>query len=87
MCKNGRSYSIEVHPDGSNDLVECGIVKMFHLGECFRRTCRSDVPAERVVAGGDHLWAAVGLSSCPDRMLSCPCILRQRFFPGGLPDV
>jgi hypothetical protein len=31
MCKNGRSYSIEVHPDGSNNVVECGIVKMFHL--------------------------------------------------------
>ena len=23
MCKNGRSYSIEVHPDGSNNVVEC----------------------------------------------------------------
>jgi hypothetical protein len=37
MCKNGRSYSIEVHPDGSNNVVECGIVKMFHLGECFKK--------------------------------------------------
>ena len=37
MCKNGRSYSIEVHPDGSNNVVECGTVKMFHLGECFKK--------------------------------------------------
>jgi hypothetical protein len=37
MCKNGRSYSIEVHPDGSNNVVECGTVKMIHLGECFKK--------------------------------------------------
>jgi hypothetical protein len=37
MCKNGRSYSIEVHPDGSNKVVECGMVKMSHLGECFKK--------------------------------------------------
>jgi hypothetical protein len=35
MCKNGHSYSIEVHPDGSNNVVECG--KTFHLGECFKK--------------------------------------------------
>ena len=37
MCKNGRSYSIEVHPDGSNNVVECGTVKMVNLGECFKK--------------------------------------------------
>jgi hypothetical protein len=37
MCKNGRSYNIEVHPDGSNNVVECGAVKMFHLTECFKK--------------------------------------------------
>jgi hypothetical protein len=37
LCKNGRSYSIEVHPDGSNNIVECGIVNTFHLGECFKK--------------------------------------------------
>ncbi len=37
MCKNGRSYSIEIHPDGSNNVVECGAVEMFHLTECFKR--------------------------------------------------
>ena len=37
MCKNGRSYSIEVHPDGSNNVVECRLVKMFHLSECFEK--------------------------------------------------
>src|ERR1700733_13053620 len=37
MCKNGRSYSIEVHPDGSNNVVDCHHVKMFHLGECFKK--------------------------------------------------
>jgi hypothetical protein len=37
MCRNGRSYSIEVHPDGSNKEVECGSVKMFHLVECFKK--------------------------------------------------
>ena len=37
MCKDGRSYSIEVHPDGSNKVVECGAVKMFHLTECFKK--------------------------------------------------
>jgi hypothetical protein len=37
MCKNGRSYSIEVHPDGSNNVVECGSVKILHLGECFKK--------------------------------------------------
>ena len=36
-CKNGRSYSIEVHPDGSNKVVQCGIVNTLHLGECFKR--------------------------------------------------
>src|SRR5262249_45872850 len=51
------------------------------------RTCRFHLPAERVVAGGDHLWAAVCLSSCPDRMPSCPCILRQRVFRECRPDV
>jgi hypothetical protein len=34
LCKNGRSYSIEVHPDGSNNVVECGTVK---IGECFKK--------------------------------------------------
>ena len=37
MCRNGRSYSIEVHPDGSNNLVQCGTVKKFHLPECFKK--------------------------------------------------
>jgi len=37
MCRNGRSYSIEVHPDGSNKVMECGAIKMFHLVECFRK--------------------------------------------------
>jgi hypothetical protein len=37
MCKNGRSYSVEVHPDGSNKVVDCNTVKMFHLGECFKK--------------------------------------------------
>jgi hypothetical protein len=37
MCKNGRSYSVEVHPDGSNKVVDCNAVKMFHLGECFEK--------------------------------------------------
>ena len=36
-CKNGRSYSIEVHPDGSSKVVECGAVHMFHVGECFKK--------------------------------------------------
>jgi hypothetical protein len=34
MCKNGRSYSIEVHPDGSNNVVQCDAVKMFR---CFKK--------------------------------------------------
>ena len=37
MCRNGRSYSIEVHPDGSNKVVECDSVKIFHLVECFKK--------------------------------------------------
>jgi hypothetical protein len=37
MCRNGRSYSIEVHPDGSNEVVECRSVKTFHLVECFKK--------------------------------------------------
>jgi hypothetical protein len=36
-CKNGQSYSIEIHPDGSNNVVECGMVKTYHLVECFKR--------------------------------------------------
>jgi len=35
MCKNGRSYSIQVHPDGSNNVVECGVVEQFHLVPTF----------------------------------------------------
>jgi hypothetical protein len=37
MCTNGRSYSIEVHQDGSNNVVQCGSVQMFNLGECFKK--------------------------------------------------
>jgi hypothetical protein len=37
LCKNGRSCSIEVHPDGSNNVVKCGTVKLFRAGECFRK--------------------------------------------------
>ena len=44
------------------------------------RRCRFHLSAERVVAGGDHPSAAAYLSSCPDKMLICPCILPQRFF-------
>jgi hypothetical protein len=36
-CKNGQSYSIEIHPDGSNNVVECGMVKTYHLLECFKK--------------------------------------------------
>jgi hypothetical protein len=37
VCWNGRSYSIEVHPDGSNNVVECDVAATFHLGECFKK--------------------------------------------------
>jgi len=36
-CTNGRSYSIEVHQDGSNKVVECGSTQTFNLGECFKK--------------------------------------------------
>jgi hypothetical protein len=35
-CGDGRSYSVEVHPDGSGKVLECSVLKLF--GEnCFRK--------------------------------------------------
>src|SRR5215831_16770674 len=48
-------------------------LKCYNCGRSYTshsRTCRFHLPAERVVAGGDHLWAAVCLSSCPECRLA-----------------
>jgi hypothetical protein len=37
QCTDGRSYEVEVHPDGSGQVLECSVLKSMHAGECFRK--------------------------------------------------
>jgi hypothetical protein len=36
-CYDGRSYEVEVHPDGSGKVLECSVLKAMHAGECFKK--------------------------------------------------
>jgi len=36
-CTNGKSYSVEVHPQGDGKVLECSMLKMLHAGECFQK--------------------------------------------------
>jgi hypothetical protein len=37
MCYDGRSFEVEVHPDGSGQVLECAVLKTMHAGECFKK--------------------------------------------------
>jgi hypothetical protein len=37
MCTDGRSFEVEVHPDGSGQVLECSVLKAMHGGECFKK--------------------------------------------------
>jgi len=36
-CADGRSYSIEVRPDGSGSVLECSVLEAVHGGTCFKK--------------------------------------------------
>jgi hypothetical protein len=36
-CYDGRSYEVEVHPDGSGKVLECSALKAMGAGECFKK--------------------------------------------------
>ncbi len=36
-CTSGKSYEIEVHPDGSSQVLECSVLEAMHAGKCFKR--------------------------------------------------
>lgn len=36
-CYDGRSYEVEVHPDGSGKIMECSLLKAMRAGQCFQR--------------------------------------------------
>jgi hypothetical protein len=36
-CADGRSFVVEVHPNGSGKVLECAVLKALHAGECFKR--------------------------------------------------
>jgi hypothetical protein len=37
LCTDGRSFEVEVHPDGSGQVLECSVLKAMHGGECFKK--------------------------------------------------
>jgi len=37
LCTDGRSFEVEVHPDGSGQVLECSVLKALHGGECFKK--------------------------------------------------
>jgi hypothetical protein len=36
-CADGRSFAVEVHPNGSGLVLECSALKSMHAGECFKK--------------------------------------------------
>ena len=36
-CTDGRSFEVEVHPDGTSDVLECAVLEAVHAGHCFRK--------------------------------------------------
>jgi Superinfection immunity protein len=37
MCYDGRSFEVEMHPNGSGEVLECAALKATHAGECFKK--------------------------------------------------
>ena len=35
-CSDGRSFMIQVNPDGTSGVLECSVIKAMHAGECFK---------------------------------------------------
>jgi hypothetical protein len=36
-CANGKSYEVEVHPDGSSHVLECSVLEAVRAGKCFKK--------------------------------------------------
>lgn len=36
-CTNGKSYVIEVRPDGSGGVLECSVLAAMNGGKCFKK--------------------------------------------------
>lgn len=36
-CTDGRSYEVEVHPDGTSRVLECAMIEAVHAGHCFQK--------------------------------------------------
>jgi hypothetical protein len=36
-CQDGRTYEVEVHPNGTSTLLECSALKNMHADECFKK--------------------------------------------------
>ena len=36
-CTDGRSFEVEVHPDGTSNVLECAVLEAVHAGHCFRK--------------------------------------------------
>jgi len=36
-CADGRSYEVEVHPNGRGQVLECSVLKRLHASECFKK--------------------------------------------------
>jgi hypothetical protein len=67
ICKNRRSYSVEVHPDGSSNVLECGIVKMFHLVNASRSSEEKEMRLRHEIADqGTVVTGLKGRTECDD---------------------
>ena len=36
-CADDRAFAVQVMPDGSNQVLECNVLKALHAGSCFQR--------------------------------------------------
>jgi len=36
-CADGRSFVVQVHPDGTSTVLECQVLKALHAGDCFKK--------------------------------------------------
>ncbi len=36
-CTDGRTYEVEVHPDGTSRVLECSLLENMHAGHCFQK--------------------------------------------------
>jgi hypothetical protein len=36
-CTNGKSYEVELLPDGNGTIIECPLLEAIHAGHCFKK--------------------------------------------------